>query len=37
MGEDGLMKIVTGKYGEDYNLGIESDCAFGIPSGWKLN
>jgi len=34
-GEDGLIKIVTSKYGKDYNLGIESDCSFGVPSEWK--
>uniref|UniRef100_A0A7S3QLA0 cathepsin X n=1 Tax=Dunaliella tertiolecta TaxID=3047 RepID=A0A7S3QLA0_DUNTE len=37
-GEAGFMRIVTSAYkdgrGNDYNLGIEADCAFGVPAGW---
>jgi cathepsin X len=31
-GEQGWFRIVLGK--EDYNLGIETDCAFGVPQNW---
>jgi len=31
-GEDGWFRIVLGQ--PDYNLGIETDCAFGVPTNW---
>lgn len=38
-GETGFFRVVTSRYengnGAMYNLGIETDCAFGVPSGWK--
>jgi C1A family cysteine protease len=34
-GEEGFFRIVTSKYmngkGDDYNLSVESDCAWGVP------
>lgn len=34
-GEEGFFRIVTSKYmngkGDDYNLAVESDCAWGVP------
>ncbi|EFJ51025.1 hypothetical protein VOLCADRAFT_120530 [Volvox carteri f. nagariensis] len=37
-GEAGFMKLVTSAYkggnGELYNLGIETECAFGVPESW---
>jgi len=31
-GEDGFFRIVLGQ--PDYNLAIETDCAFGVPTNW---
>mmetsp|Transcript_7493 Transcript_7493/g.14734 ORF Transcript_7493/g.14734 Transcript_7493/m.14734 type:complete len:336 (-) Transcript_7493:359-1366(-) len=37
-GEDGFMRIVTSSFddnnGHNYNLGIETDCSFGVPDAW---
>lgn len=37
-GESGFLRIVTSAYGNgrgnDFNLGLESDCAWGVPKGW---
>jgi len=32
-GETGFFRIVRGQ--DNYNLGIESDCAFGVPTNWN--
>lgn len=38
-GETGFFRIVTSTFkdgkGDDYNLGVESDCAFGAVAGWE--
>lgn len=38
-GESGFFRLVTSAFkggkGDKYNLGIESDCAFGAVSGWE--
>lgn len=38
-GETGFFRIVTSTFrngqGDKYNLGLESDCAFGAVSGWQ--
>lgn len=38
-GENGFFKIVTSAFrggeGDKYNLGLETDCAFGAVSGWQ--
>lgn len=31
-GEQGFFRIVLGK--QDYNLGIETDCSWGVPKNW---
>lgn len=37
--EQGFFRIVTSAYkdgsGDDYNLGIEQSCGWGIPSKWR--
>lgn len=37
-GEGGFMRLVTSEYddgnGEQYNLGIEKECSFGVPDRW---
>lgn len=38
-GDLGFFRLVTSAAyngtGDDYNLGIETDCAFGVPAGWR--
>jgi hypothetical protein len=38
-GETGFFRIVTSTFrngqGDKYNLGLESDCAFGAVTGWE--
>lgn len=38
-GENGFFRIVTSAFdggkGDEYNLGLETDCAFGAVSGWE--
>lgn len=38
-GENGFFRIVTstfnGGQGDKYNLGLETDCAFGAVAGWE--
>lgn len=38
-GEGGFMRVVTSSFrngtGDDYNLGLESGCAFGVVEGWR--
>ncbi|GFH12068.1 cathepsin Z, partial [Haematococcus lacustris] len=38
-GEAGFMRLVTSAFasgqGHEYNLGIEMDCSWGVPQGWK--
>ncbi|KAL6758003.1 hypothetical protein V8C86DRAFT_2609543 [Haematococcus lacustris] len=38
-GEAGFMRLVTSAFasgqGHEYNLGIETDCSWGVPQGWK--
>lgn len=38
-GETGFFRIVTSAFrdgqGDDYNLGLETDCAFGAVAGWE--
>lgn len=38
-GEGGFFRIVTSKFkkgrGNEYNLGLEADCAFGVPDKWE--
>jgi hypothetical protein len=38
-GESGFFRLVTSAFqdgtGDKYNLGIETDCAFGVVSGWE--
>lgn len=38
-GENGFFRIVTSTFkggeGDNYNLGLETDCAFGAVAGWE--
>jgi hypothetical protein len=38
-GESGFFRLVTSAFkdgtGDKYNLGIETDCAFGVVEGWE--
>jgi hypothetical protein len=38
-GEGGFMRLVTSEYddgaGEQYNLGVEKECSFGVPDRWE--